>query len=49
MLEAHHPEASVSAMKFPGAYSHETLEGGIGHKVPREAPDAEAEVGGRKT
>lgn len=41
-------EATASAMKFSGAYSHRTLEGGIGHDFPREAPDtyADAEVGG---
>jgi hypothetical protein len=38
-------------MKFPGAYSHGTFEGGIGHNLPQEAPDAyaDAEVGGRRT
>jgi hypothetical protein len=39
-------------MKFAGAYSHMTFEGGIGHNLPREAPDAyaDAEVeGGRGT
>jgi len=47
---AHHPEATASAMKFPGAYSHGTFEGGIGHDLPQEAPEAFAdavlEVGG---
>jgi hypothetical protein len=37
-------------MKFPGAYSHGTFEGGIGHDLPQEAPEAFAdavlEVGG---
>ena len=38
-------------MKFPGAYSHETFEGGIGDNLPQEAPDAyvDAKVGGRRT
>jgi hypothetical protein len=38
-------------MKFPGAYSHGTFEGGTGHKLPQGAPDAyrDAEVGGRGT
>jgi hypothetical protein len=38
-------------MKFPGACSHGTFEGGIGHNLPQEAPDAygDAEVGGRGT
>jgi hypothetical protein len=37
-------------LKFTGAYSHRTLEGGIGHNLPREAPDAyaDAEVGGSR-
>jgi hypothetical protein len=48
---AHHPEATASAMKFPGANSHETFEAGIGHKLPQEALDAyaDAEVEGRRT
>jgi hypothetical protein len=38
-------------MKFPGAYSHETFEGGIGATLPLEAPDAcaDAEVECRRT
>jgi predicted nucleic acid binding AN1-type Zn finger protein len=48
MPVAHHPEATGCAMKFPGACSHGTFEGGIGHNLPQEAPDAyaHAEVGG---
>ena len=51
MPVAHQPEATASAMKFQGAYSYGTFEGGIGHNLPREAPDAsaDAEVGGRGT
>jgi hypothetical protein len=51
MPVAHHPEAIASAMKFPGAYSHGTFEGGIGDTLPQEAPDAyaDAEVGDRRT
>jgi hypothetical protein len=51
MPVAHHPNATASAMKFPGAFSHETFEGGIGHNFPQAAPDAyaDAEVGGRGT
>jgi hypothetical protein len=38
-------------MKFAGTYSNGTFEGGIGHNLPQEAPDAyaDAEVGGRRT
>jgi hypothetical protein len=48
MPVAQHPEATACAMKFPGACSHGTFEGGIGHNLPQEAPDAyaDAEVGG---
>jgi hypothetical protein len=51
MPVAHYPEATASAMKFAGAYSHRTFEGGIGHHLPQEAPDAcaDVEVGGRET
>ncbi len=47
---APHPEPSAYAAKFAGAYSHRTIEGGIGHNLPQEAPaafaDAVLEVGG---
>ena len=47
---APHPEPGAYAMKFSGKYSHRTLEGGIGHNLPQEAPaafaDAVLEVGG---
>jgi pimeloyl-ACP methyl ester carboxylesterase len=47
---APHPEPSVYAAKFTGTYSHRTIEGGIGHNLPQEAPEAFAnavlEVGG---
>jgi hypothetical protein len=51
MPVAHHPEATASAMKFLGAYSHAAFEGGNGHNLPQEPPDAyaDAEVGGRGT
>jgi hypothetical protein len=47
----HYPEATAFAMEFPGAYSHGTLEGSIGHNPPQQAPDtyADAEVGGHGT
>jgi pimeloyl-ACP methyl ester carboxylesterase len=37
---APHPEPSAYAAKFSGTYSHRTIEGGIGHNLPQEAPDA---------
>lgn len=49
---APHPEPRTYAMKFAGRYSHWTIEGGIGHNLPQEAPaafaDAVLEVGGAK-
>jgi pimeloyl-ACP methyl ester carboxylesterase len=35
---APHPEPSAYAAKFSGRYSHRTVEGGIGHNLPQEAP-----------
>jgi pimeloyl-ACP methyl ester carboxylesterase len=47
---APHPEPSAYATKFSGRYSHRTVDGGIGHNLPQEAPaafvDAVLEVGG---
>ena len=37
---APHPEPSAYAQKFSGPYSHRTIEGGIGHNLPQEAPRA---------
>jgi pimeloyl-ACP methyl ester carboxylesterase len=37
---APHPDPSAYAAKFSGPYSHRTLEGGIGHNLPQEAPAA---------
>jgi pimeloyl-ACP methyl ester carboxylesterase len=37
---APHPEPSAYANKFTGRYSHRTIEGGIGHNLPQEAPEA---------
>jgi pimeloyl-ACP methyl ester carboxylesterase len=37
---APHPEPSAYAAKFSGRYSHRTIEGGIGHNLPQEAPEA---------
>jgi pimeloyl-ACP methyl ester carboxylesterase len=49
---APHPEPDAYAAKFAGPYSHRTIEGGIGHNLPQEAPgafaDAVLEVGSRR-
>jgi pimeloyl-ACP methyl ester carboxylesterase len=37
---APHPEPSAYAAKFSGRYEHRTIEGGIGHNLPQEAPEA---------
>jgi pimeloyl-ACP methyl ester carboxylesterase len=37
---APHPPPSAYAGRFSGRYSHRTIEGGIGHNLPQEAPDA---------
>jgi len=41
---APHPESSAYANKFTGRYSHRTIEGGIGHNLPQEAPEAFAQA-----
>jgi pimeloyl-ACP methyl ester carboxylesterase len=41
---APHPEPSAYAPKFSGRYSHRTIEGGIGHNLPQEAPEAFADA-----
>ena len=41
---APHPQPSAYAAKFTGRYSHRTLEGGIGHNLPQEAPEAFAQA-----
>jgi pimeloyl-ACP methyl ester carboxylesterase len=41
---APHPDASSYAKKFTGKYSHRVIEGGIGHNLPQEAPQAFAEA-----
>ncbi|KAA2244025.1 alpha/beta fold hydrolase [Salinarimonas soli] len=40
---APHPEPSSYADKFAGPYTHRTIEGGIGHNLPQEAPKAFAQ------
>ena len=37
---APHPEPAAYAAKFSGKYAHRTVEGGIGHNLPQEAPQA---------
>jgi pimeloyl-ACP methyl ester carboxylesterase len=37
---APHPDPSAYAKKFSGTYSHRTVDGGIGHNLPQEAPEA---------
>ncbi|MCY1232334.1 hypothetical protein D9M72_448180 [compost metagenome] len=37
---APHPEASAYAGKFSGRYEHRVVNGGIGHNLPQEAPQA---------
>jgi pimeloyl-ACP methyl ester carboxylesterase len=37
---APHPEPSAYAGKFSGPYAHRAVEGGIGHNLPQEAPQA---------
>ena len=37
---APHPDPSAYAKKFTGQYEHRTIDGGIGHNLPQEAPDA---------
>jgi pimeloyl-ACP methyl ester carboxylesterase len=37
---APHPDPSSYAGKFSGPYAHRTIEGGVGHNLPQEAPEA---------
>jgi len=41
---APHPEPSAYAKKFSGKYAHRLIEGGVGHNLPQEAPQAFAEA-----
>ena len=41
---APHPDASSYAEKFSGKYTHKVIEGGVGHNLPQEAPQAFAEA-----
>jgi pimeloyl-ACP methyl ester carboxylesterase len=41
---APHPDPSSYVSKFSGPYAHRTIEGGIGHNLPQEAPEAFAKA-----
>jgi hypothetical protein len=41
---APHPEPAAYAKKFAGKYEHRTIEGGVGHNLPQEAPQAFAQA-----
>jgi pimeloyl-ACP methyl ester carboxylesterase len=41
---APHPDATSYAKKFSGTYTHQLVEGGIGHNLPQEAPQEFAEA-----
>ena len=41
---APHPHPSSYAKKFVGKYSHRPIQGGIGHNLPQEAPQAFAQA-----
>jgi pimeloyl-ACP methyl ester carboxylesterase len=41
---APHPEPTAYAKKFTGRYQHRTINGGIGHNLPQEAPEAFAQA-----
>ena len=41
---APHPDPAAYAKKFSGKYEHRHIEGGIGHNLPQEAPQAFAQA-----
>jgi len=41
---APHVDVSAYAHKFPGKYEHRVIEGGVGHNLPQEAPQAFAQA-----
>jgi len=41
---APHPETSFYRSKFSGKYAHRVINGGVGHNLPQEAPQAFAEA-----
>jgi hypothetical protein len=38
------PDPSAYAKKFSGKYEHRLINGGVGHNLPQEAPQALAEA-----
>lgn len=41
---APHPEPAAYAKKFSGKYEHRNIDGGVGHNLPQEAPQAFAKA-----
>ena len=41
---APHPDPAAYAAKFTGPYAHRTINGGVGHNLPQEAPEAFAQA-----
>ena len=41
---APHADASAYAHMFSGKYAHRVVEGGVGHNLPHEAPQAFAQA-----
>jgi hypothetical protein len=41
---APHPDSGSYAKKFSGKYAHRIINGGVGHNLPQEAPQAFAEA-----
>jgi pimeloyl-ACP methyl ester carboxylesterase len=41
---APHPPAAAYAAKFTGRYAHRVVDGGVGHNLPQEAPQAFADA-----
>ncbi|WP_288879702.1 alpha/beta fold hydrolase [Pedobacter panaciterrae] len=41
---APHPDPSVYAIRFKGKYAHHNINGGVGHNLPQEAPQAFADA-----
>ena len=41
---APHPDPGAYARKFSGKYSHRLIQGGVGHNLPQEAPEAFAKA-----
>ena len=41
---APHPDPAPTRRSSPGKYAHRIIDGGIGHNLPQEAPQAFAEA-----